>query len=156
MARAIGLDPDEVAIRGSRRNTVPPVPRHHRWQVNGRTPESRLDDQIQQLIDRLRPYQERIRRLLGDLRTDGVDSGAGGALTVVRYLDDPDGEADGWQHRLLGWGLEQHALRFLADLGATVDVDEYGQEWPWYHRLPGLLDSTRSAISRLGRRQEPS
>lgn len=156
MAKVIRLDPDEIAVRGSRQNTIPPVPRHHMWQVNSRSPESRLDDQIRHLTDRLRPCQEGIRNLLDDLEAGEADSfGAGGALQIVRYLDDPGGEADGWQHRLLGWGLERHVLRFLADVGARVDVDEYGQDWPWYQRLPDLLDSTRSAINRLARRREP-
>ena len=53
---------------------------------------------------------------------------AGISLNVVRYLDDEDGEADEYQHRLLGWHLNETLMRFALDLGAEIDVDEYGQD----------------------------
>jgi hypothetical protein len=151
MTTAIGLTPDKIMVRGSRRNTNPPVPRSHSWQVICDAPGWRVDEQLEQLIHRLRPYQHAIRALCDDLRTRESDSRAGASLQIVRYLDDRDGEADGEQHRLLGWHLDTEVLQFAIDVGAAIDADEYGQALPWSW-LPELIDSMKFTAHRLRRR----
>jgi hypothetical protein len=63
-------------------------------------------------------------------------------LQLVRYLgawlDDDEGEEEGeitvtevgtklpGQHQLLGWHLATDVLAFVVDVGAEIDVDEYG------------------------------
>ncbi len=46
-------------------------------------------------------------------------------LQIVRYLDDDIGEEGDWQHPLLGWHLDLEQLRFVVEMGADVDADEY-------------------------------
>ena len=127
MATVIGLAPDRATVRGSRRSTEPPAPRYHAWDLVCDDRGMQVGEQLEQLIGRLRPYRSRIRKLVDDLQAREGDM-AGAKLQVVRYLDDEDGEADGWQHRLLGWHLTEDVLRFVLDLGAEIDVDEYGQD----------------------------
>ncbi|MGI4895592.1 MAG: hypothetical protein ACRYF3_10820, partial [Janthinobacterium lividum] len=74
---------------------------------------------------------------------------AGVSLQLVRHLYDPDGVLDGWQHRLLGWHLDAEVVSFLALTGASVDVDEYGRNLPWYRDLPETVDSAQSAVRRV-------
>jgi hypothetical protein len=50
---------------------------------------------------------------------------------AIRVLRDPQVTADGpeklsGQHQLLGWHLPGDVMRFLVDVGAELDVDEYG------------------------------
>lgn len=59
-------------------------------------------------------------------------------LQIVRYFEDEDGEDEdlretvpglerlSGQHQLLGWHMEPKIIAFLADVGAEIDVDEYG------------------------------
>ena len=62
-------------------------------------------------------------------------------LSVVRYLDDEDGQPEridtvemedgtklvklGGQHQLLGWYLDAADLELLVSLNCSLDVDEY-------------------------------
>ncbi len=127
MAAAIGLEADGVPARGSRREGDDPISRSHTWRVVCNERGLGVDEQLELLVDRLRPYQEALRSLGRSLR-EGDGDLAGISLNVVRYLDDEDGEADEYQHRLLGWHLNETLMRFALDLGAEIDVDEYGQD----------------------------
>jgi hypothetical protein len=131
MAVRIGLEPDKVLVRGSRRETPQPIPVAHQWAIECRDPDLDVGDQTLVLLTRLRPHEEAIRRLAEDLHRDEGDR-AGPQLSFVRYLDDPQGTPDGWQHRLLGWNLSAEALRFLTAVHANLDADEYGQDLPWW------------------------
>ena len=127
MATVVGLAPDRTLVRGSRRATEPVVPRRHAWKIVGQDRGLQVGEQLELLVERLHPYRPALRELLDGLRIqEGDEAGAG--LQVVRHLDDEDGEAGGWQHRLLGWHLSEEVLRFALDLGAEIDVDEYGQD----------------------------
>lgn len=146
MATAIGLPADEVSVLGSRR-AEPPVPRQHAWSVRCAEPGLRVDEQLDLLVERLQPYRDAIRGLVDELESrEGTDAGA--SLHVVRYLDDRDGPPDGWQHRLLGWHLGQDVLRFAVEVRADLDVDEYGQDLPWFSRQPTILDRLPLALRR--------
>ncbi len=135
MAREIGLAADSVMVRGSERAGPRPRPALNSWKIVCETAGLTVDDQVELVLDRIRPYQPAIRECV---RTHGVTA----MLQVVRYLgawlDDDDGEEeeitvteDGLeklpgQHQLLGWGLDADVLAFLLDVGAEIDVDEYG------------------------------
>jgi hypothetical protein len=127
MATAVGLAPDEVTVRGIRRASEVPAPRSHRWKIVCDDRGMSVDEQLEKLIRRLRPHQPAIRALVERLHAREDDDG-GARLQVVRYLDVDDGEAGDWQHRLLGWHLTGEVLRFALEVGAEIDVDEYGQD----------------------------
>jgi uncharacterized protein DUF4279 len=132
----LGIEPDEIRVRGTRR-LDPPVPVRHSWDIVCRRPGMTIDEQIETVVARLRPYTGQLRVLLDELRADDPDYG-GGALTVVRYFDDEDGEdeelspADArlqklpGQHQLLGWVLSRQVIEFLMALDIELDADEYG------------------------------
>ncbi len=131
----LGLGPDEVMSRGSRR-ADPVRPVAHAWKVVCRTPGLDLEGLIIPLLDRVAPVASRVREL--------VDTGTVFAtLQIVRYFNDENGHAEesvtfdedghSWekmpgQHQMLGWALEPETLELLVSMKATIDVDEYG--WP--------------------------
>ena len=131
---AVGADPDEISVRGSKR-TDPPRPASHSWMLRCDKPGLTVDDQIQDVLQRVRPLADKIRDLT--TRTDVV-----AVLQIVRDFDAEDGEEESHddldlpagerlttflgQHQLLGWHLEADTLAFLASLGADIDCDEYG------------------------------
>ena len=132
----LGLEPDEVSVRGSRTPT-PPRPVAHAWKIVCRERGLTVDEQVGHIMRRLRPYRDAIAALARELAAR--DPGrAGVVLEVVRDLDDPDGEEDELsrpgaelqklpgRHQLLGWSLDREVLEFLVVTGARLDVDEYG------------------------------
>jgi hypothetical protein len=135
LQRRIGLEPDRVLVRGSRM-TSPPRPVSHAWQIRCDEPGLTVDEQIARVTARLAPYRAAIRNVV----VDANDANA--MLRVVRYLGawlaDDEGEEeetlttdDGLeklpgQHQLLGWSLDRDVIEFLLDVGAELDVDEYG------------------------------
>ncbi|XVQ14103.1 DUF4279 domain-containing protein [Spirillospora sp. CA-255316] len=136
MAAGLGLEPDEVLVRGSR-TADPPRPARHTWKIVCRDRGLRVDEQIDRIVGRLGPYRDRIVALTRDLAVHDPEHG-GAVLEIVRHFDHPDGEeeelsppgAEPWklagQHQLLGWGLDRRVLEFLLATGAYLDVDEYG------------------------------
>lgn len=85
-----------------------------------------IDEQIQHLVDRLRPAHDRLVALVAD---DSVSL----VMQVVRYFHDPNGveaPSDGspWEPshpRPLGWHLDSSILDFLVSTRTEFDVDEY-------------------------------
>jgi hypothetical protein len=73
-------------------------------------------------------------------------------LAVVRYMDHHEqGQAGDWQHALLGWGITTRTLEFLVKTHADIDIDEYGQNGPWYTLLwERLADLWPRALRRTG------
>jgi hypothetical protein len=136
MATRLGLEPDEVSVRGSR-TTTPPRPVTHVWKIVCRDRGLTVDEQIDRVMARLRPYRERIAALVQAITADGFEYD-GAVLEVVRHFDDADGEEErldppeaalqrlAGQHQLLGWSLDREVLEFLLATGAHFDVDEYG------------------------------
>ncbi|GAA4615819.1 hypothetical protein GCM10023195_70020 [Actinoallomurus liliacearum] len=127
----LGIEPDEVTVRGSRL-TRPPRPVAHEWHVVCRKPGLTVDEQMTRIIDRLFDHAERIGALAAELdRVDG-ESGAS-RLQVVRIFEHPEGstspigglENHSERHRLLGWHLDARAREFLRLTRAELDVDEY-------------------------------
>lgn len=132
MTSRVGTAPDDVSVMGSK-TPQPPVPACHAWIVRSSSNRP-VDVMVSELITRLRPFAPQITTLVTSGEVDAV-------LQVVRCLDDPDGEpenvdprdVDGQsleklpgQHDLLGFHLDTDVLRFLADTGIELDVDEYG------------------------------
>jgi hypothetical protein len=114
-------------------------PACHSWEIVCDRHGSAIDEQIVEVLDRLRPVREQVKRVLSDYHASGV-------LQVVRYLGvhiaNEEGEEDEegttvteegrtlvklhGQHLLLEWHLDASVLELLADIGAEVDADEYG------------------------------
>jgi hypothetical protein len=136
MAARLGLEPDEVSVRGSRM-AAPPRPVSHAWRIVCRERGLTVDQQIGRIMQRLRPHQDQIVAMSQALTSESPRHG-GAVLRVVRYFDDADGEDEelsppgaalqklAGQHQLLGWTLEREVLEFLLATGAYLDVDEYG------------------------------
>ncbi|MFC7501058.1 DUF4279 domain-containing protein [Nocardioides sp. CPCC 206347] len=135
LSTEIGMEPDEVRVRGSKR-AEPPIPARHSWEIVNRAPNMDVEDLVAPLLDRISPVASRIRDL-----TDSEEVHA--TLVVVRYFNDRNGvaeeqvetEQDGHQlvkmpgqHQMLGWALEPEALGLLASMNATIWFDEYS--WP--------------------------
>lgn len=134
ITQSLGVVPDRVLVRGTKRAN-PPAPATHSWELHCDLPGRTVDDQIEQVLSRVRPVAEAIREL--SATTDIV-----AVLQIVRDLDAEDGQedsadeprlADGevltklaGQHHLLGWHLDAETLTFLASVGADIDCDEYG------------------------------
>jgi uncharacterized protein DUF4279 len=127
----IGLPPDRIAVRGSRMR-APDQPAHHAREIHCEEPALRVDELIERVVARLAGHRTPIRQLVID--ADDVTA----TLHVVRRFDDDDGEQEAFatrgdgleklpgQHQLLGWHLEHEIIKFLVDVGADVDIDEYG------------------------------
>jgi hypothetical protein len=123
IAGSIGLEPDSTMVKGGRISD-PPRPSYHSWRIECAAPNLSVDDLIVAVLSRLEPFRDKLMALSRHLTELQGDTGM--FMRVVRYLDDEEGLADGWQHQLLGFAIEPEQLRFLADLNATIDVDEYG------------------------------
>jgi hypothetical protein len=135
MTERLSIIPDEISVAGSRR-ADPPRPVEHAWRLTCRLPGLRVDAQIAELMDRMLPRKEHIIEFAQELHHD--EPGRGGAkLSVVRYLNDSDGEEEQFnapeaplqklpgQHQLLGWALQPTVMAFLLAAHAFIDVDEY-------------------------------
>lgn len=136
IGRRIGLEPDEVGVLGSRR-ADPPRPPRHTWKLVCRESGLRVDEQIGQVLDRVRPQRNKIAEVARELRRDDPNHG-GARFFVVRNFDHEDGEEEllsppdaelqklPGQHQLLGFDLDAELMAFLVDAEADLDVDEYG------------------------------
>jgi uncharacterized protein DUF4279 len=122
IAAAVGLEPDEVLVRGSERLEPRPVPRTHSWQITARNRTDRLDDQIEDVLSRVAAVEDRICRLL-----DQAGEDAAARLEIVRTFNHPE-EPETKDDRM-GWGIGEDQLRLLRRLGAFIDVDEYDCSW---------------------------
>jgi hypothetical protein len=135
MTAQLGLEPDEIGVRGSRR-ADPPRPVCHTWKVVCRERGLTVDEQIGRVLNRLEPHADRIAALVTAI--DAAEPGITAILQVVRSFNGDDGEeedpgpTDGGlvklpgQHQLLGWHVDRRVLTFLQRVGAELDVDEYG------------------------------
>ena len=133
------LEPDRVAVRGSRRTRPKAIPVHHSWEVLCDLPGLTIDEQLDRVVSRVAPAAADIASWTSELASRGVELSA--RLQVVRNFDDDEGQEDdahdevvdgvemrrlGGQHQLLGWHLDRSVLEFLTVTGAELDIDEYG------------------------------
>jgi hypothetical protein len=128
----LGVDPDDVLVRGARQ-VDPPRPAVHMWAVRCDERGLRVDEQVAVVLARLRPVEPRLVAL-------AAESDCSFALTIVRDFNDAEGDGEreefsppedrvqklSGQHQLLGWALDEPDVAFLARVGAFIDVDEYG------------------------------
>ncbi|WP_345674697.1 DUF4279 domain-containing protein [Yinghuangia aomiensis] len=122
MTAFLGIEPDEVVVRGSKRAS-PARPVVHAWQVACREPGRRVDEQAACVLARLVPHTARIADLARRLDAEAEDGMGSAVLEVVRCLR-PAGDTPPVAN-LLGWCLDRGALAFLTATGASLDVDEY-------------------------------
>ncbi|MEU7990473.1 DUF4279 domain-containing protein [Streptosporangium canum] len=135
MTARLGLEADEITIRGSRRSE-PPRPAVHIWKISVPRSSLPVDDMIMALVDRLEPYASAIGGLAEELDRD--EPGHTAVLQVVRFFgedeedeEDEDSEEE-WmtevptRPRPLGRHLDRRVLDFLQTTRAELDVDEYG------------------------------
>lgn len=128
------MEPDSVLVRGSH-SADPPRPVWHIWNVRADA-DAYLGEQPNQLVDRLRPARGRLHALVERIASDPNDFGlvtdhrGGAVLSVMAPPRDEAGEAD-----RLGWHLSADVLDFLADLGASISVDEYARQVPLQARV---------------------
>lgn len=113
IAAIVGLEPDAASVKASKR-LDPPVPRRHRWVVECRDPGIQISDQVERLVERLRPYVDGLKRIAAARK---VSIG----LQMVRYFNSADG-----QENIEGWHLELDILAFLVSISASIDSDEHG------------------------------
>lgn len=134
MTAHLGIEPDRVGVRGASQSD-PARPACHSWRVECRTAGRTVDDQLAEVLDRIRPVTDSIRRLIA---TGAVSA----TLQVVRDFAADDGEAEQHvpvvtdsgvvlhalpgQHQLLGWHITAADMAFLSSLPADLDIDEYG------------------------------
>lgn len=122
IAGLVGVEADEVGVRGSSSTEAVVRPRFHRWNVVCREPELGVDEQIARVVGRLTSCEERIGVLVRRLeREEG--GGGGGVLQVVRYFNDDDETTP--EANLFGWHLNRGVMDFLSATGAELDIDEY-------------------------------
>ncbi|MEV7213302.1 DUF4279 domain-containing protein [Kitasatospora cineracea] len=135
MTAVLGIEPDEIMIRGSRSTEPRVLPVLHRWKVVCREPGLGVGEQVARVVARLAPHADAITALTRRLDAEGGEDGEGpsAVLEVVRVFNDEDGqdrlavtppelvEGPG----LLGWHLGRDVLAFLHTTGAALDVDEY-------------------------------
>ncbi|WHT21448.1 DUF4279 domain-containing protein [Crossiella sp. CA-258035] len=115
IADRLRMPPDEVMVMGSR-DPERVRPRCHSWEIVRRSDES-VDEQLEHIVDRLRPVREPLIALVAEGNVVPV-------MQVVRYFrDDED------RHTPLGWHLDLPVLEFLVATGAELDVDEYDYGW---------------------------
>jgi hypothetical protein len=128
MAAILGLEPDEITVRGSRIAEPNAIPVLHRWKIVCREPGLRVDEQIARVLERLAPHTTAIASLASRLNNEEPRPAA--VLEVVRYFSE---EAEQRNRKaaadevpnLFGWHLGREVLDFLQTTGAVLDVDEY-------------------------------
>jgi len=131
----LGVEPDGFMLRGSR-TTDPPVPKRHSWEIRSEGPGLRVDENLDQLVDRLEAHAYAIGNLVQELGKEGAQiRGVGSVLKVIRHFGDDDGDEEdlsvtelpdgstfeklSGQHQLLGWGLSQRVIDFLVATHAS-------------------------------------
>jgi hypothetical protein len=70
MATILGLEPDEITVRGSRVAQPDAIPVLHRWKIVCREPGLRVDEQIARVLERIAPHTAAIGLLAGRLDTE--------------------------------------------------------------------------------------
>ncbi|OUC97875.1 hypothetical protein CA984_09460 [Streptosporangium minutum] len=132
MTARLGLEADEITIRGSK-SSDPPRPAVHIWQISVPRSSLPVDDMITALVDRLEPYASAIGALAEEL--DRHEPGHTAVLQVVRFFGEDEEDEDSEEEwmtevptrpRPLGWHLDRRVLDFLQATRAELDVDEYG------------------------------
>jgi hypothetical protein len=121
ITQLLGVEPDEVTVRGSLSTSPHIIPFCHVWKVVCREAGLPVDEQIDQVIGRLRPHMEALTDLTTRLGPESA------ILQVNRWFNLHDEQPPGSPEdtNLLGWHPDRAVLDFLAATGADLDVGEY-------------------------------
>lgn len=112
----LGVVPDRVSVRGSKRSQPTPVPVEHAWELRCER-HARIDEQASEVLNRIEPVADKVRSL-----TNRDDTTAG--LMMVRYFDDEEGG-----YGAMSWSLAPTQIALLAHMGASIDADEYAGDF---------------------------
>ncbi|MFG3053337.1 DUF4279 domain-containing protein [Kitasatospora sp. NPDC048239] len=125
ITQLLGVEPDEVTVRGSLSTSPHTIPFCHCWKVVCCEPGLPVDEQIGQVLGRLRPRMEALTDLTTRL---AAEEGRGGAILQVHRYFNRDGELPSGlpdDTNLFGRHLDRAVVDFLAATGADLDVGEY-------------------------------
>ncbi|MEV0551787.1 DUF4279 domain-containing protein [Nocardia salmonicida] len=122
----LGVEPDHLEVKGTT-NARGRVRMLHTWRISDDR-EGAVDEQLERLIDRLKPGRTQLIALASD-------ADIWSRMQVVRYYHDPDGvhyapagtpsdQVSEWP-RPLGWHLSVPTLEFLSLTATSFDVDEF-------------------------------
>ena len=115
MTAVLGIEPDEITVRAV--DLVdPPVPASHEWMVTCRDPGKTVDEQVEDLVQRLAPYTTQIAQLAAHLEQDEC---GGARLHIVRPVNTPTAFMSD-----SSWRLKRQVLQFLHVTNADLNVDE--------------------------------
>ncbi|MFJ1706933.1 DUF4279 domain-containing protein [Kitasatospora sp. NPDC088346] len=114
MTAVLGIEPDEIMVRGSRFTEPKVVPVIHRWKIVCREPGLSVDEQVARVVARLEPHVDAIAALARQLDAEDCQ-GPSAVLEVVRMFNDEDG-----QDRLAC--VPQSSSRVRACWGGTWDA----------------------------------
>lgn len=113
LTAAVGVPPDRSLGKGEVRpgSTLPFPAKEHSWEIRESDRRSvAISDVVERLLSRVIPLRDAI---MGVKR-----SGCNVKLEIVQWISDDDPHGP-------GFSLDANALKFLADVGAFVDVDQY-------------------------------
>lgn len=114
MTQQIGAEPDRSVVRGSRFLKPSVVPKTHAWDLLPRAgAESTIQEQLRDVLDRLKPHEVAIARLCAD----------GQCATVLRIVREFRLTAEDTD--TLGLALDAQDVALLARVGAFIDISEY-------------------------------
>lgn len=90
----LGIEPDRIRVRGSRRPD-PPLPTLHMWEVVSNSPGLRVDEHIGVLVTHLQEHSASIGAMARRIQERDPTPSVGSVLRVVRHLgDEEDGEEE--------------------------------------------------------------
>src|SRR5690349_4354109 len=115
MTAVLGLEPDEITVRAV--DLVdPPVPASHEWMVTCRDADKTVDEQVEDLVQRLAPYTKQIARLAAHLEQDEC---GGARLHIVRQVNTPTAFMSD-----SSWRLKRQVMKFRPVPNADRSVEE--------------------------------
>ena len=121
----LGIEPDEVTVRGSRL-TDPATPPTHAWTITCTQPGLSVDQQLLRIVSRLRPCFDDVIALSGELAAADPEYG-GVSLELVSYPDAHPAAGEtaagvGVLDPLRQWALERDAIQFLLATNAALGL----------------------------------
>lgn len=123
----LGMQPDEIAVRGSRL-AHPVTPPAHAWTITCKQPGLSVSNQLIQIVARLRTILTRVTALSAELAEADPEHG-GACLELVTYLEDHAVDAETPPEEpidpLQQWALEREILHFLLTTTPAFDLDIY-------------------------------
>ncbi|NYT95576.1 DUF4279 domain-containing protein [Salinispora sp. H7-4] len=113
LTAAVGVPPDRSLGKGKVRpgSTLPFPAKEHSWEIRE---SGRRSVAISEVIERLLCRAIPLRNAIMGVKKSGCEV----KLKIIQWISDDDPHGP-------GFSLDGNALKFLADVGAFVDVDQY-------------------------------